>query len=261
MSLSLTAIILTKNSQATLAKTLESLSWVDTLLILDDGSTDETTTIARHYKSHIHSATQPDFAGKRTEALKFVSTDWVVYIDADEVVTPQLQAEITSIVTRVNDAKQPPNITAYTLPRRNFFLGTEMYPDRVHRLFYRSSLKSWQGKVHETPEFTGLSGELKEPLLHYTHTDITSMLTKTNEWSEMEAQLRLQAKHPPVAWWRLVRIGVTFFVSNYLGKKLYRYGRAGLFESYFQMIDKLIVYVKLWEMQHVPKINPPTVVT
>lgn len=252
MSSSLTAIILTKNSQMSLAQTLDSLSWVDTLLILDDGSTDETTTIARHHTPHIHSATKPDFAGKRTEALTYVSSDWVLYIDADEIVTPELRAEITQIIrnTKFDQTNDP---TAYTVYRRNFFLGTEMYPDRVHRLFYRPNLKSWHGKVHETPAFVGSTGELREPLLHYTHTDITSMLNKTNEWSEMEAQLRLEAHHPPVAWWRLVRIGLTFFVSNYIGKKLYRYGREGLFESYFQMLDKLVVYVKLWERQQASK--------
>jgi hypothetical protein len=90
---------------------------------------------------------------------------------------------------------------------------------------------------------------IEEPLIHYTHRTIGSMLTKTNEWSEHEADLRLEAGHPPVSWWRLIRIGLTFFAANYFGKKLWRFGREGLFEAYFQMIDKLVVYSKLWERQ------------
>jgi hypothetical protein len=190
----------------------------------------------------IHS-TNGDFAKKRSHALQLVTQPWVLYVDADEVVTHELQHEITTVVTSADPG-------AYAVKRRNIFLGTEMYPDYVDRLFHRSIISGWSGEVHESPVISCRAMRLNTSLMHYTHRTITSMLAKTNEWSTIEAQLRLDAHHPPMAWWRLVRIGITFFGRNFFGKRLYRYGIAGLFESYFQMVDKLIVYTKLWELQH-----------
>jgi len=128
-----------------------------------------------------------------------------------------------------------------------------MYDDYTDRLFHTSVISGWKGSVHESPVVSVTFNQIEAPLIHTTHRDITSMLAKTNAWSEYEARLRLEAHHPPMAWWRLIRIGITFFGQNYFGKRLYRFGRAGLFESYFQMVDKLVVYTKLWELQQKAK--------
>ncbi len=238
----LTIVLLTKNAEATLEQTLKSTSFAQEVIALDDHSTDRTLELLRQYSARIVESSQSNFAEKRTFALSLVQTDWVFYVDSDEEVTAELKAAIHTIVEK--------NIPgAYQIKRRNIFLGTEMYPDYVDRLFHKKVISSWKGAVHESPVLSVQPERIEAALIHRTHRTIYSMLAKTNEWSEFEADLRLQAHHPPIAWWRLIRIGITFFGQNYFGKKLYRYGRAGLFESYFQMIDKLIVYVKLWERQ------------
>lgn len=253
MSNQLTIAILVKNSSKTLNDCLSSASFAQELLVLDDGSTDDSLDIAKKYGARIISKKTTSFAQKREILLKETKTSWLFYLDADESIGSELQAEILEIISQ--NPKDSDPISAYLIVRDNYFLGTQVYTDKVHRLFLTASLSGWTGDVHESPVYTGKTGTLSHLLKHVTHTDIFSMLEKTNAFSEAEAQLRLDAHHPPVFWWRLIRIALTFFASNYFGKSLYRYGRTGLFESYFQMIDKLVVYVKLWERQQVLKSN------
>ncbi len=246
----LTIAILSKNSSATIDQALESAKFADRILVLDDNSTDDSVAIAKKHNALVFQSDTNSFAQKREEVLTHTKTQWLFYLDADEVITPELAQELVEIThASLPQAKNNKAISAHMVTRENYFLGRKMYPDSVHRLFHTKSLKGWYGAVHETPRFEGELGQLSGLLIHHTHTDITSMLEKTNFFSEHEANLRLQAQHPPVVWWRLVRIALTFFLGNYFGKKLYRFGREGLFESYFQMIDKLVVYVKLWDMQ------------
>jgi hypothetical protein len=125
-----------------------------------------------------------------------------------------------------------------------------MYPDIVERLFHTSLLEKWVNDIHESPIYKGEAQLLDNSLIHHTHRDISSMLEKTNEWSEIEADLRIQANHPPVKWWRLVRMALTTAWKQFISLQLLQHGRAGLFEGYFQIVDKLVVYTKLWERQN-----------
>lgn len=238
----ITVIILTKNAEATLEKTLESVAFAAEVVAIDDGSTDHTLEILKHNHVKVASFPDTDFAAKRTKALSLTAHEWVLYVDADEVVTSALARKVTAIVT----ANQP---GAFRIKRRNMFLGTEMYPDYVDRLFHTSIISGWQGRVHESPQLSVDPTVLTESLLHDAHRDITSMLDKTNAWSEYEADLRIEAHHPPVHWWRLIRIGLTLWWRQFIVMGIGTYGRAGLFEGYFQIVDKLIVYTKLWERQ------------
>jgi glycosyltransferase involved in cell wall biosynthesis len=241
----ISAGIICKNAAATIKQTLESLSWVDDIIVVDNHSTDDTVEIVKKYTSHLTAADNDNFAQKRNLILDQLKTDWILYVDADEVVTPELEHEIKHTIQTVEPG-------AYSVNRKNFFLQREMYSDRVDRLFHRSIIKSWTGAVHESPVIQGAIKQLSSSLLHYTHQDITSMLEKTNHWSDIEADLRIQAHHPPMAWWRLIRIALTIKWQQFVVRKVGKYGREGLFEGYFQIVDKLIVYTKLWERQRQP---------
>lgn len=239
---SISVIVLTKNAASTLKRTLDSVGFGTEILVLDDQSSDGTVDMAAEYGCRVISTSGETFAQRRTLGMEKALHPWVLYIDADEVVSDDLRDELMKIVTENTSG-------VYRLQRRNYFLGTEMYPDAVERLFHKESLQGWEGAVHETPIYSGEVVTLASMLDHYTHRDIQSMLEKTNAWSEVEAKLRLDAKHPPVYWWRLIRIGLTVFWEQFVDKRVWRYGRNGVFEGYFQMVDKLIVYTKLYEMQ------------
>lgn len=238
----LTIAILTKNSAKTISEALVSAAFADSVVVIDDISSDETVAIAKKAGAVVIVKHYAGFAAKRNAALRHAGQGWIFYLDADEVISSSLATEIEKVV-KDND----PGV--YAVVRNNVFLGKRMYPDSVERLFHTSVLKEWQGAVHEHPVYEGAVKTLSHHLDHFTHTDIASMLDKTNEWSEIEAQLRIDAHHPPMRWWRYISVSARVWWEQLVKKQVWRYGRAGWFEAYFQMIDKLIVYTKLWEKQ------------
>lgn len=238
----LTVGIIAKNASATIESAIQSVDWADAIIILDDNSNDNTVQISESAGAKVYVTHAPNFAAKRNELLKYLQTDWIFYLDSDEVVSPKLAKNIQQIVTNNRPA-------AYRIKRVNFFLDTKMYPDYVDRLFHKSIINGWSGDVHESPKLTVSPETIEQPIIHHTHADITSMLEKTNKWSEFEAELRIKANHPPIAWWRLIRIAFTEWWHQFVHLKVGRFGRSGFFEGYFQIIDKLIVYTKVWEKQ------------
>ena len=169
--------------------------------------------------------------------------DWLLYIDADEIVTLSLAAEIALISNK--------HYSAYQLIRRNYYFDTVWpYQDKIIRLMRKDSLAGWHGPVHETPEIVGQIGVLKNPLLHYTHDDFVRMVEKTNAWSEIEAELLFKSHHPPVVFWRFSRVMLTSFWNSYINQKGYSTGSVGLIESIYQAFSIFVTYAKLWEKQN-----------
>lgn len=238
----ISVIILTKDCEETLEETLKSVRWVDEIIIIDQNSKDATISIAKKYTNAIFQESNERFDVRRNSGMAKASNPWIMYIDADEIVTPALQKEIMVVC----NSEVPKN---FEIVRENYFLGTKMYPDTMQRIFHKKTLKEWQGKVHETPLYEGEMITLKNKLLHHTHRSITSMLEKTNHWSAIEAQLRFEAKHPAIKPWRVIRIALTEMYHQFVNKKVYRFGIRGWIEGWFQVIDKIIVFVKLWELQ------------
>jgi glycosyltransferase involved in cell wall biosynthesis len=248
----LSVIIITRNEQEMIRDCLESVKWAEEIVLVDSGSTDKTCKIAKKYRAKIveSPAQEPRFSEWRNKGFQAARGDWVLYLDADERVTPQLKKEILSTIYHL-----PSTIYAFAIPRRNILLGKEMHfggwsPDYVKRLFKKDKLKRWEGKLHEEPIFEGKLGHLKEPMIHLTHRDLSSMVDKTREWSKIEAELLAEAKHPPVTWWRILRIMLTEFWQRGIKKQGWRDGTVGWIEIIFQMFSRFITYARLWEMQN-----------
>jgi hypothetical protein len=120
----------------------------------------------------------------------------------------------------------------------------------MQRLFRKSDLLGWYGKVHESPRTkTNNVGKLKNHMLHYTHTDLSSMVDKTNEWSEAESALLLSVNHPTMREWRFLRIMATKFADSFIRQGGWRMGTAGFIEGIYQSYSYFITYAKLWELQ------------
>lgn len=238
----LSVVIITKNAAKTLQAAIESVSWAREVIIIDNQSSDNTIKLAQKSHAKVVTTDTDNFATRRNLGLQNAKYDWILYLDADETVSSSLKSRIRDIIIIGK-----PN--ACRIKRENTFLGTKMYPDYVDRLFHKSIIKKWTGKVHESPTLIITARLLDEPLLHTTHTDITSMLEKTNQWTNIEAELLQKANHPPVYWWRLTRMIVTKGWEQIIRKKLLKFKRPGLFEGYFQIINSLITYTKLWEKQ------------
>lgn len=225
----------------------------DEIVFLDNNSQDKTVEIARKYTKNILIKDFEGYANERNILAKEAKGDWILYIDADERISAQLKDEI---LTTVKDTQH----SAFGIPRKNILLGKWQkyggwWPDYQIRLFRKSDFLGWEGKLHESPKFKGTLGHLENPLIHLTHRDIVSMMEKTAKWSEVEAQLRLQASHPEISGWRLARVALTEFCGRFFRKQGFRDGTEGWIESIFQAFSVFITYARLWEMQRQEKLS------
>lgn len=235
-----------KNEEERIAKCLGSIAFADEIILVDNGSTDKTREIARAKGAKVFEAAEKDFSSVRELGLREARGTWVLYIDADEDVNEPLQKEIR----RVSRSQRNGNPTAYFIKRDTYYMGYHWpYKDMVERLFLKSALKGWHGRLHETPVYAGKTGILSQPLIHRTHRTLEEMLDKTNDWSVIEAELRYHAHHPAVSWWRLLRVMFTGFTRSYIDQRGYKAGTVGWIESIYQAYSMFITYAKLWEMQ------------
>jgi len=248
--INLSVIIIAKNEEQMIEDCLKSINnWTDEILVIDHASTDRTIDIAKKYRAIVNSLpSETTFSQLRNKGLNEANGDWIFYLDADERATDNLKKEIGKVISS-------PKFFAYVVPRRNFYLGREVrfggaYPDYVKRLFKKNKLNGWKGDLHEEPIFEGQLGHLREPMIHITHRDLSSMVEKTRKWSTIEAQLLYDAGHPPITWWRILRMMFVEFWERGIKKQGWRDGTVGWIEIIFQMFSRFITYARLWEMQN-----------
>lgn len=243
----ISVVILTKNSENLIADCIDSVSFADEIIVIDDYSSDRTAELAKHLGASVYPYSSESFAKRRNLGLKKAKGRWILYLDVDERISPDLAETIQSVLERKKDI-----YAAYRLQRKNFYLGNNEWPtiEKLERLFKKSKLEEWYGDLHESPRVNGDIGDLDIGFVkHYTHQDLTSMLAKTIQWSKIEAELRLHAHHPKMSWWRFFRVMITAFYDSYIKQKGYKVGTAGLIESIFQAFSMFITYARLWELQ------------
>lgn len=245
----LSVIIISKNEEQMIGECLLSVQdLAGEIVVVDTGNTDKTNDIAKSFGARIVKSKGPGYAEFRNSGLKAAKGDWILYVDADERVTPLLKREIEEIV-------QTNRPGVYQIPRRNIFLGREMHyggwgDDKVVRLFYKKLLTGYKGDLHEQPVFDHPLSTTHNPLVHYSHRDLSSMLAKTLEFTDYEARLRLQANHPPVSWWRILRIMATEFWYRFVRLQAWRDGPEGVIDGLFQVFNSFVIYARLWELQN-----------
>jgi len=248
----ITAIILAKNEAAMIGACINSLIWCDEILVLDNGSTDGTATLAENLGARVVNFSHPSFARKRNEALKHAKNDWVFYIDADERITPTFAKEVM-VQLETSDA------LVLSANRENVCYGFEFkhggwQNDVVTRIFNKQALKEWSGQIHESPVFAGEVVKLHSPIIHLTHRNTEDNLRKSADWTKLEAELLYKAGEKPVTIFTLIRKGVMEFLRRAVSQKGYQDGMAGLVEAVVQGINRMIVYIQVWELQQKPSL-------
>jgi glycosyltransferase involved in cell wall biosynthesis len=246
MEIKISVLIITKNSQEILAECIESVKdLASEVIVADGGSTDNTSQVARESGARFFETKFKNFADQRNFALSLAGNNWIFYLDSDERATPSFISELKEKIGRSGE-----ETAGFYIRRKTFFLGKDWgFTDRVQRIFKKSKLKGWYGVVHETPKVDGKLEMINEPVLHFTHRNLESMIEKTNDWSEYEADLRFKAAHPRMGILRFLRIMLTGFLKSYLGQKGWKNGTAGLIESLYQSFSMFVTYAKLWERQ------------
>ena len=243
----ISAIIICKNEEGRIETCLESVKWVDEIVIMDNGSIDKTLEIAKKYTSKVYSFEDQDFSSLRNKGIEKVTGDWVLYIDADERILQPLKEEIKNLITQEQ-------FSAYAISRKNIIFGKEVSygpykKDWVIRLVKKSAFKGWVGKVHEYITFNGKLGYAKDPLLHLTHRDIDHFILKSLEWSKIDAKLRLDSGHPPMTQWRFFRILITEIFYQGIIRRGFFNGTVGTIDSMLQAFSFYMTYVRLWQLQ------------
>jgi glycosyltransferase involved in cell wall biosynthesis len=248
----ITAIILAKNESSMIEGCLNGLNWCDEIIVVDNGSTDDTVEKAEQLGARVISFSHSSFARKRNEALKHAKNDWVFYIDADERITPTFAKEVM-VHLETGKAK------VLEMDRENYCYGFEFkfggwQEDKVTRIFHKSALREWTGQIHESPVFEGEAIKIHSSIIHLTHRSTEDNLRKSADWTKLEAELLYKAGVKPVTLFTLLRKGFMEFIRRAFIKKGYRDGMAGLVEALVQAINRMIVYIQVWEFQQKPSI-------
>ena len=254
----LSIIILAGNEEKMIVDCLKTCSWATEIILVAANSSDNTVKLAQKTIKNIKIVKTTDeynknFSKWRNLGFKNSSQNWILYIDADERITLNLRKKITHIVDK-NSSK----FTHYAIPRANHFLGQRVcyggsYPDYVKRLYKRGFFKGYQGILHEQPIISGTLGYIKSDLLHYTHRDLTSMLSKTLVWTDTEAQALFNSSHPPVVWWRFIRMMLSKLWERLVKQKMWRDGQVGWVSAIFESYNTFLIYARLWELQQKQK--------
>jgi glycosyltransferase involved in cell wall biosynthesis len=245
----ISGIIIARNEEKMIGEALGSLSFCDEILVIDNGSIDNTSEIAEKNGAKVYEIKTNDFSELRNFALSKAENDWILYLDADERINDELKDSIKKAVS--SESK----FVAFFIKRKNFYFGNHEWPyiEKMERLFKKDKLQQWKGKLHESPVVEGEIGILDGFILHFTHRDLESMLNKTIEWSTQEALLRYNSGHPKMTWWRFPRVMMSGFLNSYVKQKGYKAGAAGMVESIYQAFSMFITYAKLWELQKLNK--------
>lgn len=183
----LTAIVIAKNESHCIARCLESLAWVDELIVFDSGSTDDTVSVCRQFTKHVYETDWPGFGPQKNRALQRATGDWVFSLDADEWVTPELRDEIQRIVA------VPGEQAGFRVPRLSSFCGRDMrhsgwWPDYVVRLFRRERGRFSDDIVHERVIIDGKIGTLSNPIRHETFVSLEDLIGKMDSYSTLSAR-------------------------------------------------------------------------
>jgi glycosyltransferase involved in cell wall biosynthesis len=221
----LSAIIITRNEERDLPSCLASLAFCDEIIVVDSGSTDGTLEIAERGASRV--IVRPDWAGfgrQKQRALDAATGDWVLSIDADETIPPELAREIRAAIESETHA-------GYRLNRLNVFLGKFMYnggwsPDRPLRVVRRNAARFSEDVVHEVLVVDGTIGDLLTPMPHLSYRDFDEVLDKLRRYALAGAEQRRNSGRGGSVGKAVTR-SISTFLKVYVGKRGFLDGRHG----------------------------------
>jgi glycosyltransferase involved in cell wall biosynthesis len=243
----LSVILITKNEESNLKDCLESISFANEIIIVDSQSTDQTLNIAKSYGAKVEITTDwPGFGPQKNRALNLATQDWVLSIDADERVTPELRKEILDVM------ESSASKDCYAIPRSSWYCGRFMkhsgwYPDYVDRLFKRGTAKFSDHLVHERLLPNGEVAQLKNHFLHYSYRNFEQVLKKVDTYSTASALQAFQkGKKGNLA--QALLHGFWGFFRTYIVRKGFLDGQYGLALAISNGATSYYKYLKLWQL-------------
>jgi glycosyltransferase involved in cell wall biosynthesis len=238
----LSVFLITRNEAANIAACLESVAWADEIVVLDSSS-DETPAICARYRARVVTSNEwPGFGPQKNRAMDLASGDWLLSLDADERVTPELRAEIEQVLAA-------PDAEAYEMPRLSSYLGRPMrhggwWPDHVTRLFRRGAARFNDAKVHESLQVQGRTGRLRNHLVHYSFRTVEQVIAKMDAYSSYAAE-GLAARGRSAGLASAVLHGFFAFLRTYVLRAGFLDGRLGFVLAVSNAEGAYYKYIKL----------------
>lgn len=248
------------NEEKNMRRCLASIAWCDEKIVIDSGSTDRTLEICKEFGAKIIHNPWPGFVEQKRYGFEQCTCDWVLNVDADEEMSPELQEEI---VTSLSNLAATPNIVGFELSRVVYYLGKwwrkgGWYPEYRLRLC-RRDVTSWGGdEPHEHAIVRGKTVRLRSELRHFTYEDMTHHMRSLNNFARMAAET-MHRKGRRFSIFSLFIHPPARIIKFYLVKKGYREGFPGLIVACFESWYVFLKYIKLWEIERKARQAEPSV--
>jgi len=240
----ISAVVITNNEERNIGECLLSLKFADEIVVVDSGSADRTLELIRNFTDKIFIRPLSSFYEAKNFGIEQASGEWILSVDADERVSPELGEEIKRVV------ESSPEEVGYFIPRRNF-LGNKwlkyggQYPDFQLRLFRKDKGRFAPVAVHERVEVEGKVGYLQNVLLHYTYRDLSDFLHKIDRYTSLEAQET--GGSGKISVFDLFYLPTRKFLSTYVLKRGYKDGILGITACGLTAFYVFVKLAKVWE--------------
>lgn len=239
----ISAVVLTKNEEKNIAECLRTLRWCDEIVVIDDYSQDKTAEIAKEfsarvYKRHLNN----NFAAQRNFALKKTAGVWVLFVDADERVSPALAAEVKQ---KTKSTKH----SGFFLRRIDIMWGRQLEHGEAGNVkllrLVRPGAGRWKRAVHEVWEATGEIGKLEEPLFHHPHPTLHEFTKKLDWYSTLHAKENF-AEGKKSSLWKIIFYPKLKFFQGWIFQRGFLDGMPGFMVAMMMSFHSFLAWSKLW---------------
>ncbi len=246
----LSVVIITKNEEQNIIDCVRSVSWADEIIVVDSNSADNTVKRAEQEGAVTHQIEWQGFGHAKQTAVNYATGEWILSLDADERITPDLAKEIKHILK----SSQNTQCDCYKIPRLTNFVGAWIHhsgwrPDFVLRLFRKTHGKFSEATVHETVISSGTVGQLKNDILHYSYKSIEDYLERLNRYTTLAAQ-EMSNSGMRFRLWRPLIKPPAIFIKRYILKLGVLDGWAGFQIAFLSSVYVFVKYAKLWRLSH-----------
>lgn len=241
-------VVITLNEEKNIARAIRSAPFVSQIIVLDSGSTDRTCEIAKSLGAQVFTEKFRGFREQKARAVQLADQDWILSLDADEAVSPELAQEIQTAW-----AAGHPSCAGFDMSRLSFYLGRWIrhggwFPDRQLRLFNRKQAAWTGGHVHERVTASGEVIRFDHPLHHFVFRDLAHQVA-TNNYYSTQGALDLQTRGKRFGILPLIFKPVSKFFETYILKCGFRDGLPGFLISVSASYSMFLKYAKLWELK------------
>jgi len=243
----ISACVIAFNEERKIRRCLQSLAWCDEIVVVDSFSTDRTLEICREFTDRVYQHEWLGYIGQRNLVREMSRYPWILFLDSDEEVSPELRDEILAEFERGTG-----DFVGYEFPRLVYYLGRwirhgEWYPDVKLRLFKKEFGRTEGQEPHDRVYVNGDVKRLKNPVWHYTYDDITDHVNTLNRFSSIGAQQKF-VHEAPFRWSDLFFRPMFRFIKGYLLRRGFLDGSHGFLIALMSAYGAFLKYAKLWEM-------------